>query len=92
MLVLGPNKEICEQNYSKYLLTGEPASIYSASVGRKETKHNVVFGSPLTVINDISKFNNYAANISIKVSCSVIKTPYLIHILKVPTTTLMAFL
>ena len=61
VLVLGPNKEICEQNYSKYLLTGEPASIYSASVGRKETKHNVVFGSPLTVINDISKFNNYAA-------------------------------
>lgn len=55
VLVLGPNKEICEQNYEKYLLTGEPASIFSASLNRKETRHHVVFGSPLTVIKSINR-------------------------------------
>lgn len=61
VLILGPNKEICEQNHEKYLLTGEPASIFSASLNRKETRHSVVFGSPLTVIKSIEKFKNYAA-------------------------------
>ena len=61
VLILGPNKEICEQNHEKYLLTGEPASIFSASLNRKETRHPVVFGSPLTVIKSIEKFKNYAA-------------------------------
>ena len=35
VLILGPNKEICEQNHEKYLLTGEPASIFSISAVRK---------------------------------------------------------
>ncbi len=62
ILVIGPNKEIVIQNHSKYLLTGEPASIFSASTGRKETKHTVVFGTPQTVINSIDRFKkNYAA-------------------------------
>lgn len=62
VLCLGPNKEIVEQNYEKYLMTGEPASVFSASAGKKCTRHPVVFGSPQSVKNALSKFtNNYAA-------------------------------
>lgn len=45
-LCLAPSKELVEQNYEKYLLTGEPASIYCASAGRKDLRHNVIFASP----------------------------------------------
>ena len=33
VLVLAPTAEIVKQNREKYLLTGEPASIFSASIG-----------------------------------------------------------
>lgn len=36
VLVLAPNKEIVEQNYAKMMAYGLPASMYSASVGKKE--------------------------------------------------------
>lgn len=45
-LCLQPTKELVEQNYEKFLLTGEPASIYCASVGRKDLRHKVIFASP----------------------------------------------
>jgi DNA repair protein RadD len=35
-LVLQPSKELLEQNYEKYAMYGNPASIYSASAGIKE--------------------------------------------------------
>lgn len=56
VLCLAPSKELIEQNAAKYRLTGEPCSIFSASAGSKSTRHKVVFGSPLTVKNAISKF------------------------------------
>jgi DNA repair protein RadD len=59
VLVLGPNKEIVEQNYTKFLSTGNPASIYCASLNRKILKHRVIFGSPETVMNSIERFNNF---------------------------------
>lgn len=45
-LCLAPSAELVEQNYEKYLLTGEPASIYCASLNRKDLRHNVIFASP----------------------------------------------
>src|SRR5690606_10236462 len=42
----------------KYLLTGEPASIYSASAGQKSLRHPVVFGTPGTVLKTITAFQN----------------------------------
>ena len=45
-LCLAPSKELVEQNHEKYLLTGEPASIYCAAAGRKDLRHPVVFASP----------------------------------------------
>lgn len=53
VLVLAPSKELVEQNHAKF--PGK-ASIYSASVGRKSLEHPVVFGTPMTVLNSISRF------------------------------------
>lgn len=57
VLCLAPSKELTEQNHAKYLSTGEPASIYSASIG-KSLRHDVVFGTPMTVKNSIYKFRD----------------------------------
>jgi len=61
VLCLAPSAELVKQNYAKYALTGERASIYSASAGAKSTRHVVVFGTPGTVKNSISRFmDDYA--------------------------------
>lgn len=44
VLCLCPSSELVEQNYEKYLLTGNEASIYSASIG-KSMRHDVVFAT-----------------------------------------------
>lgn len=49
VLCLAPSSELVEQNHEKFLLTGDPASIYCAAIGRKDLRHPVVFGSPGTV-------------------------------------------
>ena len=60
VLCLAPSKELVGQNHSKYLATGNPASIYCASIN-KSLAHDVVFGSPQTVKNDLKKFgDNFA--------------------------------
>ena len=56
ILCLAPSAELVVQNMGKYLATGNRASMYSASAGAKDLRHPVVFGSPLTVKNRISRF------------------------------------
>lgn len=56
VLVLAPSAELVTQNMEKYLATGARASMFSASAGGKDLRHPVVFGSPLTVKNHISRF------------------------------------
>ncbi len=56
ILCLAPSAELVTQNREKYLATGNPCSTFSASAGAKELRHPVVFGSPLTVKNRISRF------------------------------------
>jgi DNA repair protein RadD len=58
ILVIAPSGELVDQDYAKYRALGEPASIYSASLGRKEMSADVVFGSPLTVSNSLRKFGH----------------------------------
>jgi DNA repair protein RadD len=65
VLCLAPSAELVVQNHEKYLLTGNPASIFSASAGRKELRHPVVFGTPLTVKNRISRFGREFAMVVI---------------------------
>lgn len=62
ILCLAPSAELVTQNRAKFLATGNPASMFSASAGAKCLRHPVVFGSPLTVKNRISRFQDgYAA-------------------------------
>lgn len=62
VLCLAPSAELVTQNRGKYLAAGFKASMFSASAGAKELRHNVVFGSPLTIKNRISRFQQgYAA-------------------------------
>jgi DNA repair protein RadD len=49
VLCLAPSAELVTQNREKYLATGNPASLYSASAGGKCLRHPVVFGTPGTV-------------------------------------------
>lgn len=56
VLCLAPSATLVLQNREKFLLTGNPCSMFSATAGAKDLRHHVVFGSPLTVKNRISAF------------------------------------
>jgi DNA repair protein RadD len=58
VLCLAPSAELVTQNREKYLLTGEPASLFSASGGGRSLRHPVVFGTPGTVKNAIARFGD----------------------------------
>ena len=58
VLILQPSLELTEQNYSKWIATGEKASIFSASANSKCTRHNVVYATPKTVLNSIARFGD----------------------------------
>ncbi len=73
-LVLAPSKELIEQNFEKYVSYGNHASFFSASVGIKSTRHNVVFGTPQTVINSIESFCTGFAAVIIDESHQTSKT------------------
>ena len=65
LLCMAPSKELIEQNYAKYIAAGNPASLFSASVGIKSTRHPAVFGTPRTVLNGIDRFKSDFAGIVI---------------------------
>jgi len=59
ILCLAPNAKLVLQNKAKMDETGHPSSVFSASSGRaKSTRHNIVFATPGTVVNAISRFND----------------------------------
>jgi len=55
VLCLAPQRELCLQNAAK-MRAIHPCSIFSASAGVKSTKHPIVFATPRTVSNSISRF------------------------------------
>lgn len=48
ILCIAPRSELVKQNHSKFLATGNQASIYSASAGQKSLRHPVVFATPMS--------------------------------------------
>lgn len=48
ILCSAPSAELVKQNKEKYLLTGQPCSVYSSSAGSKDLRHDVVFATPGT--------------------------------------------
>lgn len=59
VLCLAPSAELVTQNHGKFIASGHWASMFSASAGAKELRFPVVFGSPLTVKNKISRFQRH---------------------------------
>ena len=58
VLCLAPSAELVTQNAEKFKAAGGRASIFSASAGQKSLRHPVVFGTPGTVKNSISRFGS----------------------------------
>ena len=59
-IVLQPSKEILEQNYEKLLSYDVEASIYSASLKKKEVS-NITFATIGSVANHMELFDEFAA-------------------------------
>lgn len=57
-LIFQPSKEILEQNYDKYLSYGNPASIYSASLGQKNIS-DITFATIKSAINNPDLFKRF---------------------------------
>lgn len=58
VLCLAPNADLITQNAEKYRAIGEHCSLFSASLNKKHTGHQVVFGTPLSVVNSLDDFND----------------------------------
>lgn len=58
VLCLCPSKELVEQNAAKYAETGNKCSLFSAATGQVSLRHPVVFGTPQTVKNKLSRFGD----------------------------------
>lgn len=58
VLCIQPTKELTQQNHEKYLATGNPASIFSASAGGRCMRHPVVYATPGTVKNSLNRFGD----------------------------------
>lgn len=56
VLVLAHVRELVEQNHAKYLAYGLQADIFSAGLGRKESRRQVVFGSVQSVLPNLERF------------------------------------
>ena len=56
VLCLCPSGELVEQNGLKMKDAGIPHSIFSASLGRKSTRHPIIVGTPGTIKNSLSRF------------------------------------
>ena len=72
VLVISPNADITRQNYNEFIEWGSPASIFSAKLGIKSTRHPVIFGEPVTVNNSIDRFAT--ANIGLVIIDEAIST------------------
>lgn len=58
VLVLAHVKELVEQNHAKYESYGLKASVFSAGLGRKEVREQVVFGSVQSAVRNLDQFND----------------------------------
>ncbi len=57
VLVLCPSGDLVVQNSEKFRALGEYCSIYSAKLGHKNVGHEVVFGTPISVANNLEDFD-----------------------------------
>lgn len=60
VLCVAPSAELVEQNHEKYTAYGWPASLYSAKLGKKCLRHDVIFATPGSIANSLHKIDNFA--------------------------------
>lgn len=65
VLILCPNGTLVKQNGEKVRAIGEPVSIFSASLGSKSLRHKIVVGTPQSIKNSLSRFDDRFAAILI---------------------------
>jgi DNA repair protein RadD len=80
ILCLAPSAELVIQNREKYLATGNSASTFSASVGGRDLRHPVVFGTPMTVKNKIHRFKEQFCAVVVDEAHGI--TPTIRHIIE----------
>lgn len=82
ILCIAPSRELVLQNHEKYVALGLDASIYSASIG-KSMRHQVVFGTPMTVKNDVEKLTREFSAVFIDEAHGITPTiKFIIDVLK----------
>lgn len=57
VLVLTDSSDLVQQNHAKYLMTGNDAGIFSAKLGKKQHRHQVIFAGIQSVARNLSKFD-----------------------------------
>lgn len=80
ILCLQPSKELLEQNYAKFVHTGDNSSMFSASVGITSLRWPVVYGTPMTVKNKIHRFGSQFCVVILDECHSI--TPTIKHIIE----------
>lgn len=65
VLILCPSGELVRQNAAKVRQIGEPVSVFSASLKEKSTRHDIVVGTPQTIVNSLSRFGEFFSTILI---------------------------
>lgn len=61
ILCTAPSADLVIQNTKKYKATGHNASVFCASAGMKSLKEDVIFGSPLSLLNSVDKLGVFGA-------------------------------
>lgn len=61
VLISAPSAKLVQQNHEKYIRSAGRASIFCASLNQKNLSENVVFGSPITLLNSVDKLTGYSA-------------------------------
>ncbi len=80
VLCIVPSKELLEQNADKIIATGNPVSLFSASVGETCLANPLVVGTPVSIKNQIDRFGSQFCAVIID-ECHKI-TPTVIHIIE----------
>lgn len=57
VLVLTDSSDLVQQNHAKYLMTGNDAGIFSAKLGKKQHRHQVIFAGIQSVARNLTKFD-----------------------------------
>lgn len=56
VLMLTDSSDLVSQNHAKYLATGNDAGIFSAKLGKKHSKHQVIFASVQSIARSLARF------------------------------------